>query len=68
MRILRNIVWSSWGILAMFLIVLFSVPKLVLKTLGPAGPDLIETLFLWTVISTGIYKVLFLFKAGMKRS
>ena len=64
MRIISIIIRGSWASFAIFLILIFTIPKLMVTVMGPAS---IALLFLWVVISTGIYKALCLYKTGMKR-
>lgn len=64
MKVFRKIILGSWIFFVIFLIAIFTIPKAVIKIMGPAS---IELLFLWVVIGTGIYKALSMFRVGMKR-
>jgi hypothetical protein len=64
MRIIHIIMRGSWALFAIFLILIFTLPKLMVKIMGPTS---IALLFLWVLIGTGIYKILCLFNTGMNR-
>jgi hypothetical protein len=64
MRIILAIMRGSWALFAIFLALMFTVPKLMVKIMGPTS---IAMLFLWVVIGTGLYKLLCLYETGMKR-
>jgi hypothetical protein len=64
MRIILAIMQGSWALFAIFLALMFTVPKLMVKIIGPVS---IAMLFLWVVIGTGVYKILCLYETGMKR-
>jgi hypothetical protein len=59
MSIIHIIVRSSWALFAIFLILIFTLPKMVVKIIGPTS---IAFIFLWVLIGTGVYKVLYLYK------